>query len=138
MKRWLSTAVGVAVLSTFCVACDKIKPPQPQLQKPPAISGSTRAQGEREAFAQTAQNQLDALRNALSDIRAKASTANLKTKEKLSEEADKLEAELGETQQRLKELRSATAESWNQLKESFVQSLEMINTKIDIFRKNSA
>lgn len=137
MKRLLSTTGVVIVLAVSCVACDKIKPPQPQLQKPLASSGQASQPGEHEAFAQAAQKELDELRSAISELRAKAATANLQTKARLTEEIEKLEAKLRETQQQLMALKSGTVESWNQLKMSFVKSLEQLKSGIENYRKNA-
>ncbi|MDO8248608.1 MAG: hypothetical protein Q7T78_02660 [Rhodoferax sp.] len=138
MKRLLSMSGAVLVLAVGSVSCDKIRPPQPELQKPPATSGQANPSGEREAFAQAAQKELDELKKAISELKAKAESANLQTKAKLGEEIEKLEAEWRETQQRLTELKAATLESWNQLKETFGNSLVKLKNGIDNLRKNSA
>lgn len=139
MKHFFSTAAIVVVLAASCVACDKIKPPQPELQKPPTTSGPvSQPEGERKAFAEAAQKELDDLRNAIAEFRARAETANTQTKARLSEEIEKLEAELRETQQRLMALKSTTVESWTQLKESFGTSLEKLKNGVENFRKNAA
>jgi len=136
MKRLLSMTGVVVVLAVSCVACDKIKPPQPQLQKPPAPSGQV-SQGEHEAYSQAAQKEVDDLRNVITELKAKAATANQKTKVRLGEEIEKLEAKLRETQQQLMTLKSGTVESWNQLKMSFVKSLEQLKSGIENYRKNA-
>lgn len=138
MKRLLFMSCAVLVFSVASVSCDKIKPPQPELQKPPATSDQAKPSGEREAFAQAAQKELDELKKAISELKEKAESANLQTKAKLGEEIEKLEAEWRETQQRLTELKSATLESWNQLKETFGNSLVKLKNGIDNLRKNSA
>lgn len=139
MKHFLSTAATVIVLAATCVACDKIKPPQPELQKPPVASGEASPQdGERQAFAHAAQKELDELRAAIAEFRAKAEAANVQTKARLSEEVGKLEAELRETEQHLVELKSATVESWNQVKASFGNSLDKLKSRIENFRKSAA
>lgn len=135
MKRLLSTAAAVVVLATTCASCDKIKPPQPELQKFPAMSGQ---QGEREAFAQTAQKELDELRSVISEFRTRAAAANDQNKARFGEELEKLDVELRETQQHLMALKSGTVTSWNQLKESFGKSLEKLKNEVDKFRKSSA
>jgi chromosome segregation ATPase len=137
MNHFFSTVGAVIVLATTCVACDKVKPPQPQLQQPPATSGQINPKGEQEAFSQAAQKELDDLRNVIAGLRARAGTANLQSKARLGEEVEKLEAELGEAQQRLMELKSVSAESWGQLKESFGKSLGKLKDRIDSFPKNA-
>ena len=134
MKRFSLMAGAIIILIATCVSCDKIKPPQPELQKPPTTSGQA---DEREAFAHAAQKELDELRAAIAEFRAKAEAANLQTKAKLGEEVEKLEAELRESQQRLMALKSATVESWNQVKESFGNSLGKLKNGIDNFRKSA-
>lgn len=137
MKRLLSTT-GVAVVLAFsCVACDKIKPPQPQLQKPSAPSDQV-SQGEHEAYSQAAQKELDDLRNVIAELKAKVASANQQTKVQLGEEIKKLETKLRETQQQLMALKSGTVESWTQLKMSFVKSLEQLKSGIENYRKNAA
>lgn len=139
MKQFLSTLGVIVVLSATCVSCDKIKPPQPELQKPPATSGQAEQQeGERKAFTQTAQKELDELRAAIAEFKTKAETASAQTKAKLGEEVGKLEVDLRDTEQRLTELKSATMESWNQMKESFGNSLGKLKNGIESFRKNAA
>lgn len=138
MKRLLSTAGVVVVLATTCVSCDKIKPPQPELQKLPSMSGQASQQGEREAFTQAAQKELEELRSVISEFRARAETANDQTKARLGVELEKLDAELYETQQHLLELKSDTVKSGNQLQESFGKSLEKLKREIGNFRKNFA
>lgn len=136
MKQLLSKMLTITALAAFCVACDKVKSPQPQLQKPPVASNQASPLPEREAFMQTAQKELDALNSVLSDLKAKASVANSQTQAKLNEEIKAIEAELGEAQKRLTALGSATAESWLQLKESFSQSLAKLNLEVKNFYQN--
>lgn len=138
MKHFLSTTGLIFVVTVTCVSCDKIKPPQPQLEKPPAVSGQVdQKEGERKAFAETAQKELDQLRGAIAEFKAKAEAANAETKAKLGEEVGKLEADLRDTEQRLTELKSATVESWNQLKESFGSSLGKLKNGMENFRKSA-
>jgi ribosomal protein L29 len=137
MKRLLSPTGVLLVLAVSCVSCDKIKPPQPQLQKPPASSSQASQQGEHEAFAQAAQKELDELRSSIFELRAKVATANLETKARLGEEIEKLEANLRETQQHLIALKAGTMASWNELKVSFVKSFEQLKSGIDNYQKNA-
>lgn len=137
MKRLLSTTSVVIALAFSGVACDKIKPPQPQLQKPPAPSDQV-SQGEHEAYSQAAQKELDDLRNVIAELKAKVASANQQTKVQLGEEIEKLETKLRDTQQQLMALKSGTVESWTQLKMSFVKSLEQLKNGIENYRKNAA
>ncbi|WP_296447880.1 hypothetical protein [Rhodoferax sp. UBA5149] len=139
MKQLLSKFGVVFALAASCVSCDKIKPPLPELQKPPTVSSQPVPQtGEREVFSQTAQKEIDDLRGVISEFRTKAEAANLQTKAKLHEEVEELDADLRETQQRLVELKSATVESWNQVKESFSSSLGKLKNRVDSFRRSAA
>lgn len=138
MKRFLSTAGLSVTLAISCVSCDKIKTPQPELQKPPAVTEkSPKPEDERTTYTQAAQKELDELRTAIAELKIKAETANTETKAKLTAEIEKLEADSREVQQRLVELKSATLESWTQLKESFGKSLETLKNGIEKFRKNA-
>ena len=136
MKKVFSTVLTVTALATLCVACDKIKPPQPQLQKPPVATSPAKLPTEHEAFTKSAQKELEAVNTVLSDLKAKASSANSQTQAKLNEEILAIEAELGEAQKRLTALGSATADTWLQLKESFGQSLGKLNLDIKNFYQN--
>lgn len=139
MKRLLSTTGLTLTLAVTCVSCDKISPPQPELQKPPAVTEQRRKQeDERKAFAQAAQKELDEFRLLIAEFKVKAESANLQAQARLAAEVENLEAELRETQQRLVELKSATLESWNQWKETFGKSLEKLKNRIENFQKNAA
>jgi len=138
MKSSLSVIGLVLAASAACVACDKLKSPQPELQKPPATSAqSGQPDDERQAFAQTAQKELDALKATVAEFKAKAEASSAKTRAKLGEDVKKLEADLGETEQRLTALKAATVESWSQLKESFSRSMEKLKNGVETFRKTA-
>lgn len=137
MKRLSSTAGLTLVLAATLVSCDKIYPPQPELQRPPVMTEETRKQEqERTAFAQAAQKELDELRAVIAEFRARAEAANLQTKAVLAAEVETLEVELREAQQHLAELKSAALESWKQAKQSFGSSLEKLKTGIENYRKS--
>lgn len=137
MQHGLSMACVSLALVVCCVACDKLKPPKPELGKPSIASGQASQQGEREAFVQAAQKEIDELRAVIVEFRARAETGKLQTKARLGEELTKLEDELREAQQRLAQLKAATLESWNQLKESFDKSLTMLKRRLESFRQNA-
>jgi hypothetical protein len=127
----------VLVVAAASVACEKIKSPMPELQKSPATSGqASPPEGERTAFAQAAQKELDDLKVTIAEFKAKAEASGAQTKARLGEEVKKLEADLGEAQQRLAALKAATVESWNQVKASFSSSLEQLKRGVENFRKN--
>ena len=129
----------VLVAALASVSCDKFKPPAPEMQNPPARSGQARAQeGERTAFAQAAQKELDDLKVTIAELRARAEASTTQTRARLREEVKKLEADLGEAQQRLTELKAATVESWNQMKESFSRSVDRLKRGVEDFRRNAA
>ena len=141
MKKSLSVVGLVLAVAVASVACDKIRPPMPELQKAPATSGqASPPEGERTAFAQAAQKELDDLKGTIAGFKAKAKAeaASAQTKAKLGEEVQKLEADLRVAEQRLGELKAATVESWNQGKASFSSSLEKLKSGVENFRKNAA
>lgn len=139
MKRFLSSTGAIIILATTFVSCDKIKPPQPELQKPPVTSGeASQPNGERETFSIAAQKELDQLRSTIAELRAKVDAANVDTRAKLRQELEGLEAESLEAQQRLRELKSATKESWLQMKQAFGNSVEKLKNGVDSFRKSAA
>jgi hypothetical protein len=137
MKQSLSVIGLVLVVAVASVACDKIKPPLPELQKPPATSGQASPQeGERTALAQAAQKEIDDLKVTIAEFKAKAEASGAQTKARLGEEVKKLEADLGEAQQRLTELKATTVDSWGQMKASFSRSFERLKSGVENFRKN--
>ena len=124
MMQLLKRTGVILTLAMACVACDQAKPPQSELQKPTAASGQAASQDrERSEFGQAAQKELDELRAAITELRAKAAAANAQTQARLGQQADKLELEWRDAQQRLLELKSATVESWQQMKESFGKTI---------------
>lgn len=139
MKNAILAASVVVALAASNVACDKLQPPQPQLQPPPPAAGGAvgQTEAERSAHAVTAQKDLDEQRTALAQLRIKAEAANEQAKARLRAELDALDAELGDVQKRLTELKATTAESWQQLKESFGKSLDKLKSGIEKFRKDA-
>jgi len=139
MKHFPWTISTVIVVAITYVSCDKIRPPSPELQQPPPPSiQASPSEAERATFAQTAQKELDELRDAIAGFRAQAATASQQTKARLEADLEKLEAGLREAQQRQTELKSATAESWNQLKELFGKSRKQLKDAVETFRKAPA
>lgn len=137
MKKSLSVIGAVLVVAATSVACDKIKPPLPEVQKPPAASEqASQPEGERKAFSEAAEKELEALKLTIAEFKTKASSAEVKAK--LGEEVQKLEADLGAAQQRLAELKTATVESWSQVKDAFSSALQKLKGGVESFRKNAA
>lgn len=138
MKKFLPVTGLVLVVAVVSVACDKIKPPMPELQKAPETSGqASTSEGERTAFAQAAQKELDDLKLTIAEFRKKAEASSAQAKARLGEEVQKLEADLRVAEQRLTELKAATVDSWNQVKQSFSSSLEKLKGGVESFRKNT-
>ena len=136
MKHFFIPASVILVLAAASASCDKIKPPQPQLQPTPPVSGQAgqpTAEEDRQKFTQSAQKTLDEMRDAITGFKAKAETANAETRAKLNQGIEKLETELREVQQRMGDLKSTTAGSWKQVKESFSNSLEKLKNSVDRF-----
>jgi predicted nucleic acid-binding Zn-ribbon protein len=139
VKKSLSVIGLVLVFAAASVACDKIKPPMPELEKSPATSGqASQPEGERNAFMQAAEKELNDLKATIAEFKAKAEAASAQTKAKLGEEVKDLEADLRVAEQRLTELKAATVESWNQVKETFSSALEKLKGGVENFRKNAA
>jgi peptidoglycan hydrolase CwlO-like protein len=137
--RFLLPAGVILVFALANAACDKIKPPQPELQAPPAASdAAVEKAGEQKTFAQGAQKELDEIGAAIDELRTKVNAANATTKAKLNEELEKLEADFKEAQARLTDLKSATAGPWEQLKETFGKSLEKLRNSMANLRKSSS
>jgi chromosome segregation ATPase len=136
MKHLPWTTSVVMALALTSVSCDKIKPPAPEMQKPPTASSQTgQPQEERTAFALAAQKELDELRTAIAELKAKAAAANQQARAGLEADVEKLEAGWRDAQQRLGELKSATAGTWSQLKEAFGKSREQLKAAIANVRK---
>lgn len=139
MKHPLSVLGAVLVVAVSSVACDKIKPPLPEVEKPPAASGqASQPDGERKAFTEAAEKELDALKANIAEFKTKAEASGTEVKAKLGEEVQKLEADLGAAQQRLAALKDATAESWSQLKDAWSSALQKLKSGVENYRKNAA
>lgn len=138
MKNAWSVIGAVLVVAAISVACDKIKPPLPEVQKLPAASGqASEPDGERKAFAEAAEKELEALKLTIAEFKTKAEASSAEVKAKLDQEVQKLEADLGAAQQRLAELKAATAASWSQVKDGFSSALEKLKGGIENFRRNA-
>ena len=132
--------VGLVVVAAISsVSCDKFRPSQPEVrnQGPAASSAANTQPQERQAFTESAQKEIDELKTAIADFKAKAETSGAEAKVKLDEEIIKLEADLRDTQDRLADLKAATAESWANVKLSFTSSMERLKSRVDSFRKNN-
>ena len=129
----------VVVAAISIVSCDKFRPSQPEIQNQrPAASSAASAQPEdRKAFAESAQKEFDELKVAIAEFKVKAETSGAEAKVKLDEEIIKLEADLRDTQDRLADLKAATAESWIQVKSSFTSSMDRLKSRVESFRKNT-
>jgi hypothetical protein len=138
VNKSLSVISLVLVVAAVSVACDKFKPPMPELQKSPAVSGqASQPEGERNAFMQAAEKELNDLKATIAEFEAKAEVTSAQTKARLGEEVKNLEADLRVAEQRLAELKAATAESWNQVKETFSSALKKLKGGVENFRKNA-
>ncbi|MDP3653641.1 MAG: hypothetical protein Q8R67_18375 [Rhodoferax sp.] len=138
MNRLIWMAGFVVAAAITGVSCDKVKSPEPEISTPDtATNPMDKTASERKAFTQAAQKELDELRIAVANLRTKAEAASQESKAKLRQQVERLELELRQTQQRLAELGTASAQTWSQLKEAFTQSLEKLKTEIDNKRKNS-
>ena len=134
------SVVSLALLAAISsVSCDKLRPPMPELQKPAATADQAGPQeGERTAFAQAAQKELDELKVTITEFKAKAEASGAETKARLAEEVKKLDADMGEAQARLAAVKTATLASWSEMKETFSRSLDKLKTGVEHFRKSAA
>ena len=134
------TLVGLVVVAAISsVSCDKFRPSQPEIQnqKPPASSAASAQPQERNAFTESAQKELDELRVAIAEFKAKAENSGAEAKAKLDEEIMKLEADLRDAQDRLADMKAATEPSWERMKASFSSSIDRLKTRVESFRKNT-
>ena len=138
MKKSLSVAALVLLAAISSVSCDKFRPPMPQLKKPSGTTGPVNPQeGERSAFAQAAQKELDALTVTITEFKARAEASGTQTQARLAEEVKKLDADMGEAQARLAALKTATQASWSEMKETFSRSLDALKSGVEHFRKTA-
>ena len=138
MNRPIWTTSLVVAAAIAGVACDKVKSPEPEIDKPDtAANPMDNAASERKAFTLAAQKELEELRAVVANLRTKAEAASQESKAKLRQQVDQLELELHETQQRLTDLGTATAQTWSRLKDAFTKSLEKLKAEIENNRKNS-
>lgn len=139
MNRPIWTTSFVVAAAIAGVSCDKVKSPAPEINKPGmAANQRDKATDERQAFTQAAQKELGELRAVVANLRTKAEAASQESKAKLRQQVEQLELELRETQQRLTDLGTATAQTWDRLKEAFAKSLEKLKAEIENNRKNSS
>ena len=139
MKSSLPLAGLVVVAAISIISCDKFRPPQPEVQnqKPPASSAASAQPEDRKAFAKSAQKEFDELKVAIAEFKAKAETSGAEAKARLDDEIMKLEADARDAQDRLTDLKAATAESWVQVKASFTSSMDRLKSRVESFRKNT-
>ena len=139
MKSSLTLVGLVVVAAISSVSCDKFRPSQPEVQNQrPAASSAASAQPEdRKAFAESAQKEFDELKVAIAEFKAKAETSGAEAKARLDDEIMKLEADARDAQDRLTDLKAATAESWVQVKASFTSSMDRLKSRVESFRKNT-
>lgn len=131
---WKVTAV--VLLGIGGASCDKLKPPLPAIDKPAAVpAGSAGATGaERAALAQAAEKELEELRGLVAELKLRIGNAKTDSKARLSADMEKMESELRVGQERLRELKSATGESWSQINDAFVASRTRLKQAVDNFR----
>jgi hypothetical protein len=130
MKHIYPAMALVLAFGTLSVSCDKIKPPQPEIKPEAPAPVSSTAQQEQSTFTQGAQKELDELRNTIARLKARAQAAGAESKEKLLEEARKLEESLSATQQQLEKLKLATVETWHQVKETVETSMDKLKDAV--------
>lgn len=133
------TAMVVAIILVASLAsCDKFKPSTPAT---PTTQKSTTsgvpADTERQAFVRSAEKEMEDLRVAIADLKAKAASASQEAKVRLHAKVEDLEVEWRATKDRLNALQAATAESWKQLNEAFVNSQRHLKDAIESVRKDA-
>lgn len=132
------TLVGLVVVAAIStVSCDKFRSPQPEVQKPPAASADSAQPQERQAFTDSAQKELDEIKLTIAEFKTQAETAGAEAKARLDDEVMKLEADARDAQDRLTDLKAATAESWAKVKASFTSSMDRLKNRVESFRKNT-
>ncbi len=137
MTRNLASVTIAVVLAVTYVSCDKVKPPLPELQKPPAVANAATAQDtQRRAFTQAAHKELDELAQAIGELRQKAGTMNAQARVKLNQERAQLETQKLAVEQLLADLESATLENWSGLKETYGSAIEKLKTGVAEVRKS--
>lgn len=133
------TAIVVAIiLVASLAACDKFKPSTPETpttQKP--TTSGVPADTERQTFVRSAEREMEDLRVAIADLKAKAASASQDAKVRLHSKVEDLEVEWRATKDRLNALQAATAESWKQLNEAFVNSQRHLKDAIENVRKDA-
>lgn len=113
-------------------ACDKRDERiLPKLGSAGQVDVKEKAAMEREEFIRQAQQEVDALRVKLSDIKARAIAAKGQAKEKLEQQVLSLEQEQKVVEEKLANMKTEIGEKWKELKtgvsaaiEQFKQSLK--------------
>lgn len=131
------TVVAIALAASLA-ACDRSKMNQPETSKTESTATSDfPAEQDRQAFIRSAEKEMEDLRGAISDLKAKAAAANEQAKVRLQAEAEDLEVEWRATKDRLSTLQTATAQSWKQLNDAFANSLRHLKDAIETSRKKA-
>jgi hypothetical protein len=127
-----SIAIGLGLLvAAVSVSCDKLRTPVPSLQPAPAVTGkSTQPDDERTTFSQETQIEIDELREAIAKLKTKAEAASNDIRTKLVEEATRLETERLHAQEQLGLLKTASVDSWKQLKETLRTSVDRLKDAV--------
>jgi Skp family chaperone for outer membrane proteins len=138
MTQTLPSIAFALVLAVSCVACDKLKPPLPETQKPPTPATAVSTEdAQRKAFAHAAQKELDELTAAITELRVKAKVANAQAQGTLDAEIARVDAQRREVQQLLSDLKATTLDSWVGVKESFGSALERLKAGVAKIRKSA-
>jgi FtsZ-binding cell division protein ZapB len=138
MKAYPVLIILALATAAASVSCDKLRNPLPTMQAPP-VGAQPPAQpdADRTSFAQAIQLEIDELRDAISVLKAKAESARADFREKLIEEAVRLEVERVNIQVQLGKLKNATGDSWKSLKETVRTAVDNLKSSVDKARSGS-
>lgn len=113
-RGWfISSAVSLALVTFLFLACTK----QAAEDKSKAADGTyVDLQNEKREFENAMETKVANLNRELAALKGKAEKATGKAKEEWQEQVDKLDKDLTVAQDKLKEVKNATAENWKEVK----------------------
>lgn len=137
MKFFGLGATFLAALSMATTACDKLQTPLPEMRPAQNTQPPVNAQEENQKkLSQSLQQQLDQMRMELDALKAKVKEISQQERARAEKDIERLEADFQAAQQKLSELKAATADRWKELKDLLLQAVEKLRSDINATGKS--
>jgi DNA anti-recombination protein RmuC len=86
---------------------------------------------EKDDFVRAAQHELDQLKDQLARLKSQAQSATGEARDKLDAQTAQLEPQLQAAEEKLAELKAASAEKWREAKEVLARQLDRLKQSLD-------